>query len=349
MEATYRTYFMRQDGAFNIRFFIFATLALITSGLNPNAYHLFWEYFSGLFNLFTTDVIGTMTGKRGAGSDWVRGVVLEYKPLTYFYKNMGYRWLMFYWIFTVVLYIAMLTKYLLRKSIDLREFFTVSFVVLFANMYARGLMFSLPVMAAYFGKTLFELSPPRATFRRIAIILTSGMLIITLLFGAHTGLTSMQALTPGVTKDWITPWYPTKAVDFLLKNRIAPPMYNYYTWGGFLIWGTYPHYKVFIDGRAIDNNANKTADGILKCYPGWQNKLDVYGINFIIIPLVFRESGYVIPMGRNLAFENKWKLVFIQNNSAIFVRDIPQNREIIQKYGIDKKRIFYEIIAVENL
>jgi len=126
-------------------------------------------------------------------------------------------------------------------------------------------------------------------------------------------------------------------------------MYNYYTWGGFLIWTLYPDYQVFIDGRAIDNDLSKTADGMLKAARGWQQKLDTYNINFIVIPAVFRESGHIIPMAAGLAYEDQWKLIFLQNNSAIFVRNVPQNAELIREYAIEKQKIFVEIVAVENL
>jgi hypothetical protein len=348
VQATYRKYWRKEKEAFNKHFFAITILAIMASGLNPNGYHLFWEYFRGLANMFLTDVTTTLAGKRDTG-DWVRSVVLEYRPLVYFYKNLGYKWLMYYWLFTGVLYISMLIKYWLRRKIELAELLTVSFVVLFANMYARGLMFSLSIMAAYMGKTVIDLARVEKGRKAVSWSVLSAISILTLLFGLYTFNTTPTLLKPGVTKQWITPWYPTRAVEFLKKNHIDPPMYNYYTWGGFLIWKIYPDYQVFIDGRALDNALSKTADGILKAKPGWQNKLDIYNINFIVIPTVFRESGYIIPMAAGLAYENQWKLIFIKNNSAIFVRNVPQNEELIKKYAVNKQRIFQEIIGVENL
>ncbi len=44
--------------------------------------------------------------------------------------------------------------------------------------------------------------------------------------------------------------YPCEAVDFLQKNKELQDkkMFNYYTWGGYLIWNL-PQKKLFIDGR----------------------------------------------------------------------------------------------------
>ena len=116
-----------------------------------------------------------------------------------------------------------------------------------------------------------------------------------------------------------------------------------------MIWSMYPEYRVFIDGRAIDNFANTTADQMLKAFPGWQQKLEVYKINFIAIPVIFRESGHIIPLATALVTDDKWKLIFIMNNSALFVRDHPRNRSLIQKYNADKRHIYREIVSIENL
>jgi hypothetical protein len=243
----------------------------------------------------------------------------------------------------------MFLKYWIRRKIELAELLTVSFVVLFANMYARGLMFSLAIMAAYFGKTILELASHVKGRKVVTWSMLGAMALLTIGYGNSIYNTSPAMLKPGVTNQWVTPWYPISAVRFIKDNHIKGPMYNYYTWGGFLIWTVYPEYKVFIDGRAIDNNISKMADGILKSASGWQTELDKYGINFIIIPVVFRESGHIIPMASSLAYEGKWKLIYLRNNSAIFVRDVPQNAELIKKYSINKQKIFLEIIAVENL
>jgi hypothetical protein len=327
-------------------FYIICAVAILTSFLNPNTYHVFYSYASGLFSMFMKDLQRTMGG--GSGS-WVREVVLEYKPLYYFYKHLEYYWLLFYWAFTVLLYASMILKYILRRRFDLAEFISVSLVVAFANMYARGIMFSLTVMPLYMGKTILELRPPEIRFRHLSKAVAAAVLAVTIGFCTYSYTKNPKLFKPRLTKNWVTPWYPTHLSSFILANPIAPPMYNYYTWGGYLIWRTYPKYQVFIDGRAIDDWINRTADSILKTQPGWMSQLEAYNINFVVIPTIFRESGHIIPLAVALVYEEEWKLVFIANNSAVFVKDKPINRDIIFKYNVDKKNVFREIIKVENL
>lgn len=341
-------------------FYVVCAASLAATCLNPNTYHIFFNYFRGILGLVYTDISQAVAGK--GGGDWVRDVVLEYKSLYYFYKNMGYDWLVFYWGFTAFLYISMLVKYWLRRSFDMAEFLTVTFIVAFANTYARGLMFSLAVMPAYMGGTFMEIkeavatkpaneAPPQAIKKigRIPAILASLMLAATIAFAGYNYYKTPAVFHPETPKSWISPWYPSGMVRFILQNEIKPPMYNYYTWGGYMIWTMHPKYKVFMDGRAIDGFMVRTADSILKTYPGWMDKLDAFNINFIAVPVVFRESGDVIPLAHGLIGSPEWKLVYVKANAAVFVRDATQNRQIINQYEMDKSSVYKEIIDVENV
>lgn len=381
-------------------FYIVTLAALLASGLNPNGYYLFANYASGLFGMFVRDVARYASGGGGAG--WVQNVVLEYKPLYYFYVNLEYKWLMFYWGFAALTFGVLIVKYWLRRSVDLAEFLTVFFVVLFANMYARGIMFSLTVMPLYLAKSIIELKEGGAKFRvslKLTVAIAAVLLISFITYsyqrtpqifqrGVPVKIRHMACLMGGkdaktcgqiLQRDqmmkqrpdrWVTLWYPTLLSKFILQIRPDPPMYNYYTWGGYLIYSLYPDYRVFIDGRAIDNRMTTTADQILKIHPTWKSSLDGgFGINFIAIPVIFRESGHIIPLATALINDDDWSLVFLRNNGALFLRNRPigsksrrenwateevplsirKNREIISRHNIDKKNIYREIIQLEDM
>lgn len=391
---------------FNTVFFVGAALGLLATGLNPNKYDLLINYLHGLASMFFNDISHQLS--IGGREGWVANVVLEYKPLIYFYKNLFYRWLLYYWYFTGLLLVALTIKYVVKKRVDASELLTVLFVGFFANYYARGLMFSIVIFCLYFGKTLVELQDVGLKYKKaisffmlviaafftffafrslmvnknatasalavsfivfmggalpfainafrergskdVSVVMAgTGLLLMALFFNSTVIRPLGWALKPGVTREWVTPWYPSDAVKFLKEERPAPPMYNFYTWGGFLIWSLYPDYKVFIDGRALDDNVSRIADGILKCYPGWRNELDAFKINFIFIPVVFRESGHVIPLAVALVEDDGWKLVYVGNNSAIFVRNTPENERIIKKFAHNKNDVYRDIVDTENI
>lgn len=381
-------------------FYIVTSAALLSSGLNPNGYALFVNYASGLFGMFVRDVARYASGGGGAG--WVQNVVLEFKPLYYFYVNLEYKWLMFYWGFTALTFGVLIIKYWLRRSVDLAEFLTFFFVVLFANMYARGIMFSLTVMPLYLAKSFIELKSGGDRFRlplKVIVVMAAVILVSFITYsykrspqifqrGVPLKIRHMACLMRGKENNaclkilqqdrmmkqrpdrWVTLWYPTLLSKFILETRPDPPMYNYYTWGGYMIYALYPDYRVFIDGRAIDNRMTTTADQILKIHPSWKSSLDSgFGINIIAIPVIFRESGHIIPLATALINNADWSLVFLRNNGALFLRNRPigstslmadwateavspsikKNREIISRFNIDKKSIYREIIQIEDM
>jgi hypothetical protein len=339
---------LRGSTADSIRsvFFIICLVSIIASFLNPNTYKLFYSYLFGLASSFLKSIYEST---RPGASGWVRNVVLEYKPLIYFYKNLGYRWLAFYWVFTGILYLVLFIKYWFKRKVDVTELFVVSFITFFANYYARGLMFSMTILPFYMGKSISEIKLPEIKYRVFFKSAVATMLALSISYCTYTYRQMPYFFKPGVAPRWITPWYPVELVEVLKTLKLKGPMYNFYTWGGYLIWSLYPEYQVFIDGRAIDDMINRTADAILKTYPGWEANLDAYNINFIVIPVVFRESGHKIPLATALVDNDRWKLIYIGYNSAIFVRNVPQNSHIIRKYNIDKKAVYKEIIRVENV
>jgi hypothetical protein len=341
-------------------FFVICVLAILASFINPNTYHIFYQYFTGLSAKFFKDFAQTVSG--GGRSSWVEQVVLEFKPLRYFYETLLYKWIMVFWIFTAyplqpynipipgVLFVMLIIKYWSKKRIDLAEALTVFFIWFLANYYARMLMFSLTILPFYMGKTLMDIRFPPLNYKKIFMAVISVFIILTVGFINVTYRHYWrQVLKPRVAPSWITPWYPQLLSDFLETTKISGPMYNFYTWGGFLMWRLYPQYKVFIDGRALDQNISWTADSILKTYPEWRNQLEAFNINFIVIPVIFRESGHIIPLAPALVEEDEWKLVFLRNNSAVFVRDVPKNWEYISRFNMDKRSIFVEIVNIENV
>jgi len=48
--------------------------------------------------------------------------------------------------------------------------------------------------------------------------------------------------------DKISQTFPVKACDFIVQNHLPPPLFNTYSWGGFVTWYL-PEYPVAVDGR----------------------------------------------------------------------------------------------------
>jgi hypothetical protein len=123
-------------------------------------------------------------------------------------------------------------------------------------------------------------------------------------------------------------FYPVNAVDFILDHHISGNMFNNYGFGGYLIWRFYPGRKVFIDGR-FDVYGEKFVSTYrrLSSKDVWDGLAKTYDLSFALLD---NEPSYIC---RNLDQNSDWKLVFWDDRSLLYVRDLPQNREIINKYA----------------
>ncbi len=61
-------------------------------------------------------------------------------------------------------------------------------------------------------------------------------------------IAAIRIPTDSVLLNKITPNYPVKACDYVVTNHLPPPLFNTYSWGGFLTWYL-PAYPVSIDSR----------------------------------------------------------------------------------------------------
>lgn len=70
----------------------------------------------------------------------------------------------------------------------------------------------------------------------------AGLAALTLAFAAFR-VPSGDALTARISRD-----FPVKACDYIAQNKLAPPLFNAYSWGSFLTWYL-PQYPVVVDSR----------------------------------------------------------------------------------------------------
>jgi hypothetical protein len=123
-------------------------------------------------------------------------------------------------------------------------------------------------------------------------------------------------------------FYPLDAVDFVEGNDIRGNMFNNYGFGGYLIWRFYPERRVFIDGRFDAYGEEFVA--AYRRFPFksvWDHLVRKYNFTFVLLD---NEPSYIC---RNLDNDDEWILVFWDDRSLVYVRDLPQNRSVIDKYA----------------
>jgi hypothetical protein len=139
-------------------------------------------------------------------------------------------------------------------------------------------------------------------------------------------------------------FYPFEAADFIKNLRPEPFIYNYYSWGGFLVWQLSPEYRLFIDGRGRNKtvfeayrliekaSAEKSSSSAL---PAWQQLLNLCSIETIVIPSV-TGSGEYFPLFGELLDDPEWSIVYMDRVAYIFLRNTGRNEAIINRFRTDR-------------
>jgi hypothetical protein len=117
------------------------------------------------------------------------------------------------------------------------------------------------------------------------------------------------------------------AIDFLRANPIRGNMFNNDEIGDHVIYNLYPQYKVFVDGRLdmYGTRILKEYDRVISLQPGWRDVLVKYDINFVFY---YTDSL----LSRILTSDEGWRQIYIDNVASIFLRNTPENANVIARY-----------------
>lgn len=109
--------------------------------------------------------------------------------------------------------------------------------------------------------------------------------------------------------------YPAKAVQ-QLASLPADRLFDYYDWGGYLIWKLYPASKVFVDGRADLYGADllRQFQAVMQLKPGWQQILDSWDVQAVVVPSTSA-------LAQALDLDQSWHLRYRDDDAALFLRN----------------------------
>jgi len=131
--------------------------------------------------------------------------------------------------------------------------------------------------------------------------------------------------------------YPNKAADFLVENNIKGNFFNDFNSGAYLLGRCYPNIKVFIDGRTEVYGG----EFFQRYHEVWekgneetfQEIVDEHNLTGAFL----NASRFRIPVKilKYLYNNKEWVMVYFNYDAVIFLRDIPENREHINRLSID--------------
>jgi hypothetical protein len=158
------------------------------------------------------------------------------------------------------------------------------------------------------------------------------------------------------TDQWIPENFPDSGASFIKESGLKGNMFNFYDWGGYLIWRLSPERKVFSDGRQLSEEAFLQTLSILYAVeepnvggkPFYKALLDDYQVTYIIVPLNYAD-GEMIPLTQKMINNGQWSVVFSSANTIIFVKHTPENEPLIDRYGTDRTRFLNNLFFTIDL
>jgi hypothetical protein len=129
---------------------------------------------------------------------------------------------------------------------------------------------------------------------------------------------------------------PVDAVHFIQKEKIQGNMFNNDEFGDYIIYAAWPQYRVFFDGRSDMYGTERMKEyfKVTRIESGWDKILKGNNINWIIFQTRSALSSFLLE-------KDDWKLIYSDKVANIFVRRIPVNQHLIDKYP-DVKPVIVE-------
>lgn len=131
-----------------------------------------------------------------------------------------------------------------------------------------------------------------------------------------------------------TDFMPVELFDFVKQNNISGRPFNQFGTGGYLVWN-FPGQQNFIDSRNLNDDIFNEYNSIMSMRPGFEKKLEQYGIDYVVYldpDLTRRPNDLKSVIVAYLSRNPNWKLVFWDDKSLLFLKNIPKFSDVINKY-----------------
>ena len=127
--------------------------------------------------------------------------------------------------------------------------------------------------------------------------------------------------------------YPQKAASFINSTHIKGRIFNSHPFGGYLMWKCFPEHKVFIDGRLLLHGEKMLEEyNIIESYgTNTTHLLDKYQIAGMLLTYP-SEATKDISIHKFLYENQDWRLVFWDETSMLYLKNIEKNAKIISKH-----------------
>ena len=239
---------------------------------------------------------------------------------------IGIRYVFFYIYFGLVVSSTILN---FRRSDPLFLALTVVFSIV-AWTANRGVPHFVFVSAPLLTANLVDLGKSYRERIRIPNYISDGIKYVIL--AAILGSILSILTSPLYLQKFDTVPYPEQALKYLKTRGISGNVFNEHIWGGYIIYRSYPELKPYIDGRFFHKRFYDEFNPILAGRTGWEKAIDHYDISIAILAY---SKGDDLRLNDRLFQNPRWRLVFWDDISLVYLKDTEKNRKVLELYGND--------------
>jgi hypothetical protein len=109
--------------------------------------------------------------------------------------------------------------------------------------------------------------------------------------------------------------FPIKATSLIESTDPTGQMFNYFPWGGYLLYRLWPAEQVFIDGQTdfYGELLTREYEKVITMSEGWEDVLEKYKVSWVLMP---SDSLFV----RQVRSIPDWKLIFENQTAALLIQ-----------------------------
>lgn len=232
-----------------------------------------------------------------------------------------------FWPFLITIGLSILVLGLSRRRMIYSDLFLLGSWTAMALYSARNIPLYIVVVIPILSKLASELINESAGSkvvdwlmnlqRRIALTekeIRGGVLaivVVVLSFGLLLSGTNLDFQMDG--NIFYEDVFPVGAVDWLEENPQSGNGFNYFPWGGYLLYRLWPDNLVFIDGQTdfYGEELTRRYEQVITLQEGWQGTFRKYDINWVIMPA---ES----PLAEYLSGSEEWDTIYQDSTSKIY-------------------------------
>lgn len=147
--------------------------------------------------------------------------------------------------------------------------------------------------------------------------LKQGVWVGIVVLGMGFALLAGLDLDLGKTGNQFSPTrFPVDAVNWIEDQGPQGKMFNYFPWGGYLLYELWPEHRVFIDGQTdfYGERLTREYECVITLCSEWEDVLDSYNVNWVIMPTAS-------PLSESLHKKANWNRVFQGEISSIFIKE----------------------------